>query len=279
MKRATLIGLFLAGCGGAGALGSNEAALVSDSETTDSTDDSVESGIEEPLSGSDPTNPGAVDPTASASDQLNNIRTNPGKWFTPAGCITTTISDETATSATATSVFVNCKGPLLLHTYNGTVVSTWSFAAGALTVTHQATGFKVDNASLDHSATIVYTLSGTTFARHRSGTTSGTAGDGEPINHAFDYTATYDPATRCLTRAGSSSATLGDRQFSASITGYERCGIGDLGCPKSGTVMLSRVAPAPSETLKLQFPGGTAVDVTLPDGVTIVRNLICNPND
>ncbi len=176
-------------------------------------------------------------------------------------------------------MFTNCKGPLGLHTYNGTVVSTWTFGTDMLTVTHQATGFKVDAATLDHNATIVYTLSGTTYSRHRSGTTSGTTGSGETIDHTFDYTATYDSSSKCVTRDGSSSGTLGGREFSASISNYERCGIGELGCPKSGTITLSREKPLPQLSLSLTFPGGATVDVTRPSGVEVQYPLLCNPNN
>lgn len=273
MRRATLVALFLAvGCGGAGGLNTSESALVSDQETADSTDDAVESGVEEPLSGADPTDPGAVDPSSTQADLLTRVRTNPGRWFTPAGCIVTTISDNTAVS-----VFTNCTGPLGQHTFNGTVTSTWTFAPDMLTVTHDATGFKIDNATVDHTATIVYTKSGTTYSRHRSGSTTGTTGNGESLSHSFDYTATYDPTTKCITRDGSASASIGNRQYSASVTGYERCGVGDLGCPKSGTVTLARESPLPALSLSLKFPGGASVDITKPDGQEITRGLICIP--
>jgi hypothetical protein len=275
MRRASLIAVFVAaGCGGAGALSSSESALISDSETSDSTDDSVESGVEEPLSGSDPTDPGAVDPSSSSADLLVRIKTNPGRWFTPAGCIVTTIVGNVATS-----VFTNCKGPLGLHTYNGTVTSTWTQSSDSWTVTHHATSFKIDNATLDHDATIVYTKTGTTYSRHRSGATSGTTGGGEAIDHNFDWTVTYDPTSKCITRDGSADATIGGRAYSASITGYKRCGVGDLGCPQSGTVTLSREMPKPSLSLRLEFPGGASVDITRPNGTTVERGLLCNPNN
>src|SRR5678816_3794240 len=169
MRRAGLVALFLTGgCGGVGALSSSESALVSDSEEVDDSEDSIETGVEEPLSGASADDPGAVDPATDTTQLDVRIRTNPGRWFTPAGCIVTTISGNTATS-----VFTNCTGPLGLHTFNGTVVSTWTLAPGMLTVTHSASGFQVDSATFDHDATIVYTKSGTLYSRHRSGNTSG----------------------------------------------------------------------------------------------------------
>jgi hypothetical protein len=273
MRRATLIALFLAaGCGGADGLNNSESALVTDNDTASSTDDAVETGVEEPLSGSDPSDPGAVDPSSTAADQLAKVKTNSGRWFTPAGCIVTTI-----TGNTAVSVFTNCTGPLGQHTFNGTVTSTWTFATDMLTVTHDATGFKIDNATVDHTATIVYTKSGTSYSRHRTASTTGTTGNGESLSLSVDFTASYDSSSKCITRDGTASASIGSRQYSASVTGYQRCGVGDLGCPKSGTVTLARENPLPALSLSLKFPGGATVDITKPDGQQITRGLICIP--
>ena len=118
MRRASLIALFVAGgCGGVGALTASESALVGDSQEVDDSDDSLETGVEEPLSGADSTDPGAVDPSTTSAGQMDKIRTNPGLWFKPAGCITTTI-----TGNSASSVFNDCTGPLGLHHYTGTRV-------------------------------------------------------------------------------------------------------------------------------------------------------------
>ena len=273
-RRAGLVALFLVGgCGGLGGLTANESALVDDSAEVDDSDDNMETGVEEPLSGADATDPGAVDPATGSADLTVKLKTNPGVWFKPAGCITTTIAGNTATS-----VFNNCTGPLGLHTYNGTVTSTWSFAANMLTVTHSASGFQIDRATFDHDATIQYTKSGTLYTRHRSGTTTGTTAAGTAISHSFDYTASYDSAQKCITRDGSSNGSIGGRAFSRSIEGYQRCGIGSLGCPKSGTITLSRLMPSPAISLSLDFPGGAKVEVTRPNGSTVERGLICNPN-
>jgi hypothetical protein len=268
-----LIALFLAGgCGGVG-LSSSESALVSDSNEVDDSNDTIETGVEEPLSSAGADDPGAVDPTTTQAQLDVKLKANPGLWFKPAGCIVTTISGNTATS-----VFTNCTGPLGLHTFNGTVTSTWTFAPNMLTVTHSARGFQIDKATFDHDATIEYTKNGTVYSRHRSGNTSGTTLAGNALNHSFDYTASYDSAAKCITRDGSSNGSLGGLAFSRSIKGYERCGIGEWGCPKSGTITLSRTMPAPELSLSLDFPGGAKVDVTRPNGTTAEYNLICNAN-
>jgi hypothetical protein len=271
--RYTMLALLISGCGGMGGLSASESALVNDSEEIDGAEEAVVTGIEEPLSGSDASDPGALDPATSPTDHMERVRTNPGAWFKPAGCIVTTID-----GTTATSVFTNCTGPLGRHTFNGTVISTWSFAPGMLTVTHQSTGFHIDRATVDHQATIVFTKTGSFYTRHRAGSTTGTTDAGDAINHVFDQGMTWDSAAKCITRDGTSSGTLGGRAFSLSIDGYERCGIGSWGCPKSGTITLTRTQPAPQLSLSLHFPGGAKVEVTKPNGTTVERGLLCNAN-
>jgi hypothetical protein len=256
-----------------GGLSASESALVNDSEEIDATEEALVTGIEEPLSGAESSDPGAVDPSVTATDQMGRVRTNPGLWFKPAGCIVTTINGNSATS-----VFTNCTGPLGRHTFNGTVLSNWTFEPGMLTVTHQSTGFQIDKATVDHQATIVYTKTGSFYTRHRVGSTVGKTDGGDTINHTFDQGMTWDSAEKCITRDGTSSGTLGGRAFSLSIDGYERCGIGSWGCPKSGTITLTRTMPKPELSLSLHFPGGAKVEVTRPNGNTVERGLICNAN-
>ena len=57
------------------------------------------------------------------------------------------------------------------------------------------------------------------------------------------------------------------------LTDYERCGIGQLGCPSSGTITVSNG----TATLTIEFPGGAQMIVTRPNGTEVVRSLLCIP--
>lgn len=267
----SLFALSAVGCGAhhgadTSGLDSESSALVDDNNETDDTEGDVESGMEEPLSGiakaGDPVQISATDVATVAEA----ARTNPGLFFQPAGCII-----STRAANVVTHLFTDCTGPYGLAHFTGTVTSTWTKIPNGWEVTHTAKGFKLNGAQIDHTVTIDYTDVGGVYTKTRKGTTTGTTKNGKPISHTASYVTVVDTNTMCITRNGSSDTTIGAREFSRSISGYERCGLGLGGCPKSGTVTLTR----PRLDVKLQFPGGAKVDITV-NGREFERALFCN---
>jgi hypothetical protein len=271
-----VLGLVAVGCAAktdsSANLGTNEALLVSDNTEAQEQDDALESGIEEPLSGADPTDPGSPADGADQATVLGKIKTNPGKWFQPAGCIVTSLVGNVATHT-----FKGCTGPYGLASFNGTVTSTYVFANGTLTVTHEATGFKANGAELSGKRVIVYSKSGSVITRHRTGAWTGTTKNGKPYTHDADFTATWEPSTKCITRDGSAQTSIAAREMSLTVTGYKRCGIGDLGCPESGKVVVERTKGTNTASVTIEFLGGTDYTVTGPKGGTVTRQLACKP--
>jgi hypothetical protein len=246
------------------------AALVVDSQDTDDHEQTTELGLEDPLSGA-ATAGGEVDVTLDAPAAATAARTNPGVFFQPAGCLTSTIAGNVVTH-----VFTDCTGPYGLVHLSGTVTSTWSKIAGGVEVVHQTTGFHIDGATVDHTVTIDYTRAAGVYTKTRHGTSSGTTAKRRAIAHQADYVTTYDPSSRCLTRNGASQTTIGGLQLSRTIAGYVRCGIGLGGCPKGGKYVLKRIAPA-ARSIELDFPGGAVVDIKIDGGAVIERPLLCRP--
>jgi len=274
-----VLGLVAVGCAAKtdsssdGTLGTDEAQLVADNSEAQDGDDTMESAVEEPLSGADPTDPGTPADGADDAELLGKIKTNPVKWFKPAGCITTTLAGNVATH-----VFDNCSGPYGLASFTGTVTSTYVRGNGSLTITHEATGFKANGAAVTGKRVVVYTKSGSLITRHRTGEWTGTTKNGKAFSHAADFTATWDSSTKCITRDGSAQTTVASREFSHSITGFKRCGIGELGCPESGTIVLERTkASGVSASVTIEFLGGREYTVTGPRGGKVTRALVCNP--
>ena len=134
-----LLGIVAVGCAAKQAdaepLGTSESLLVDDSTEADETDDTMESGVEEPLSGADPTDPGTPADGADLATLLGKIKTNAGKWFQPAGCVTTEL-----TGNVAKHLFKGCKGPYGMVNFDGTITTTYTLEGGTLTVTHEASG-------------------------------------------------------------------------------------------------------------------------------------------
>ena len=275
-----VLGLVAVGCAAKtdssssdGTLGTDEAQLVSDNAEAQDTDDTMESGVEEPLSGADPTDPGTPADGTDDAALLAKIKANPGKWFKPAGCITTTLA-----GSVATHLFNDCSGPYGLANFTGTVTSTYVRGNGTLTITHEASGFKANGAEISGKRVVVYTRNGAIITKHRTGDWTGTTKNGKAFTHTADFTATWDPAAKCITRDGSAQTTVAAREFSHSITGYKRCGIGDLGCPESGTIVLERTkASGVSASVTIEFLGGREYTVTGPKGGKVTRVLACTP--
>lgn len=254
-------------------LATTELQLVEDDSEAADTDDDLESGLDEPLSGAADTDPGTPADGATDDEVLEKVRSNPGLFFRPAGCIV-----STRAANVITHVFTNCRGPWGTAEFNGTVTSTWVREAGKITVTHQVDGFKANGATITGSRVVVYTREGTVVTKSRTGQWSGTTAKGRSISHQASFMTTYDASTKCLTRDGAAQTTIDSRSYERTIDGYKRCGIGRLGCPESGKLTLSRTNSTESLSLTIEFLGGTKYQVTRPSGRVVQRTLICNPN-
>ncbi len=271
-----LLGIVAVGCAAKQAdaepLGTSESLLVDDSTEADETDDTMESGVEEPLSGADPTDPGTPADGADLATLLGKIKTNAGKWFQPAGCVTTEL-----TGNVAKHLFKGCKGPYGMVNFDGTITTTYTREGGTLTVTHEASGFKANGAQIEGKRVVVYTRSGSVITKHRTGSWSGTTKKGKAFAHEADFTVTWDASAKCITRDGTAQTTIAAREVSHTIAGYKRCGIGNLGCPESGTITLERSKGVKSQSVTLEFEGGRDVIITGPNGRSVTRQLVCNP--
>lgn len=251
-------------------LGTNESLLVADNEEAEQVEEDSEAGLDEPLSGAEQADPGSPADATDEAAFMEKVKTNPGRWFKPAGCITTTIAGNVATH-----VFKDCTGPYGLASFNGTVTSTYVRGSGSLTITHEASGFAINGATVSGKRVVVYSKSGTVITKKRTGSWSGTTKRGKAFSHDADFTVTWDPAAKCVTRDGSASTTVGAREFSRTIDGYKRCGIGNLGCPESGKIVLSRTKGDQTASVTIEFLGGRQYTVTGSGGRTAKGVLVC----
>lgn len=258
------------------ATGSSEDLLVADNQDAEAQDTSGESSLDEGLSGAEPTDPGAeADPSSDDASLAVKIKTNAGRFFQPAGCLATTELSK----GVFQHVFTNCTGPhgRLL---NGTVTATWTRPeAASLQVVRVAKAFSIDGATVDRTVTVVYSKDGTSLLKQRTVAMSGTNAAGKAFTRDASWKVSYDPSTKCIERSGSASSTVGQREFSSTVSNYKRCGVGDLGCPESGTITLSRkkgIGGAASDiSISIDFSGGKTFTITGPGGRKLVRALVC----
>lgn len=251
-----------------------QAQLVADHQEISTADDDLEGGLDEPLSGADPTDPeNAPADATSDADFMAKVKSNPGLFFRPAGCITTTLSGHKATH-----VFDGCTGPYGMTEFRGTVTSTYERANGTLTITHEATGFKINGATISGKRVVTYTRTGSVFTKTRNGDWTGTTKQGIEISHEAAFTSTYDVSSKCVTRNGSAATTIGERELDLTVADYKRCGIGSLGCPESGKVTLSRTKNGETAQVSLEFLGGREYTVTGPRGRSTTFALVCREN-
>lgn len=255
------------------ALGASESQLVEDDAEASDVDDDLEAGLDEPLSGATEVDPGSPADGASDDDVMEKARTNPGRFFKPAGCIVSTRQGNKLTH-----VFEKCTGPYGMAEFNGSITSTYVREAGKLTVTHEATGFTANGASITGKRVVVYTRSGSVVTKTRNGSWSGTTAKGKPITHEASFVTTYDIASKCITRDGSAQTTIGGRSHERTVDDYKRCGIGRGGCPESGRITLARTKGGDTLSLSIEFLGDARYRVTRPNGTQVTRSLICRRN-
>lgn len=256
-----------------GTLGTSESQLVADDSEADDTDQDAESGVDEPLSGASVADPGTPADGATDDEVVAKVKANIGAFFKPAGCIVSSFVGNKATH-----VFKGCSGPYGLAAFDGTVTSTYSVADGKLTITHTFDGFKANGAQISGTRVITYAKENGKIVRTRTGNWSGTTAKGRAITHQASFVATWDPATRCIERDGSAQTTIGAKSFERTLSDFKRCGIGRLGCPDSGKLVLTRTKDAESLSLTIEFLGGTSYRVTRPNGTSVERHLVCNDN-
>jgi hypothetical protein len=251
-----------------GELGLTEQQLVSDEQESTRADDDLESGLDEPLSGSDPMRPEAPESAlndSASSARMADLKDRARRHFQPEGCLTTTLD-----GLVATHVFNNCTGPNGLRTFNGTIVSTWAFEPTKASVSHRATDFKINGASISGSREVSYSKDGVVYTKVRVGDWSGTTAEGQAIRHQANFVSVYDANARCVVRNGSASSSLGARSFSRKVEGLEICGT-RLRCPKAGTVTLARA----DKSIAVEFSGTRTVEITLPSGRSVSRQVSC----
>lgn len=262
-------------------LGTDEAQLVADDSESDDADSNLDNGVEAPLSGADPTDPGNPADGASDEEMLGKVSANAGKHFAIARCL-----ESTRDGNKMHHIFKACRTPWSLKTFEGTVDSTYVRDGNKLTITHVFNGFIANGATISGTRVVTYTRTPSTastggfiIAKTRTGNFTGKTKKDKDISHTANFSATYDSGAKCIEREGSAQTTIANRSFERVLTDYKRCGIGALGCPEAGgklTLSKTNTDKDKSVTLTIETLGGTKIKVTRPNGKEVERTLVCN---
>jgi hypothetical protein len=245
-------------------LDSTEQALVADNDAAEEADESLEASIDDGLGG------GEADAPAQPSEEVDEgrvgvVRLRAPRHVSPAGCLV-----SSAAGNVITHTFSGCTN-LRGRKLDGVVTSTWSFVPGKAKVVHSATDFKIDKATFSGSRTVDYAKDGGKFTVTRIGSWSGTLEGGKPIKHEANFVTVYDAASKCYVRNGTASSSVGQREFSRTVENVERCRPFAYACPKGGKKTIKRN----DRSLSIEFSGGRAVEVTRPNGTSVIRQLAC----
>lgn len=230
--------------------GSMTAALVSDNNEIESLEGDLEGSLELALSGA--ASEDAELAATDASQAAETARTNVGLYLQPAGCVT-----STREGSVVMHVLEACTGPRG-RSLDGTIVSTWSRSDSGLSVVHEARGFSIEGALVDHDASIAYERLDGAYRRHRTSSTVGTTARGHVIDHSAEFATVYDATTACFERNGSSRTAIEERRWNREVTGLRRCG-GRFDCPSSGSITFS----GPNAEGSIEVTGAGVYDVTV----------------
>ncbi len=261
-----------------GSLGASESALEADNTDSQDAEDATEDGIENGLSGATGADPGTPAEGGDVAALDEKVKTNPGRYFTPAGCIVST----RVSAGVWNHVFLNCTEPGGKVSYTGTVKSTWAATLGSTSVKHEATDFVVKgprvSVTLFGSREVSFTRAGAVVTKKRVGSWTGTLtrnadpSKSLPWSHQADFTSSWDTGTKCYTRDGSATNSVGGRAFGRKVSGFKVCG-GLSACPSSGQLELDRKDG--SVKIVITFLGGQDADVARPRGTTVKAKLAC----
>ncbi len=182
--------------------------------------------------------------TAVTADQVAaRIAANIAVRWTPSTCATVTSS-----GTTVTVVYNDCTGPRGLVHVTGTLVIAVSVDAAGIHGHGTATGFQVNQATLDIDADATYSVSGTTHTLMVDTTGEGTGPRGNEIDHKGDYTITWDTFSQCGSIDGAWSTDITTPVATAQ---------------RSNDVSLSRCAGGcPTGTVTHHYLGGASITVT-----------------
>ncbi len=193
---------------------------------------------------------------------------NPGFYFQPAGCETTTVD---TTNQKATYVFNDCTGPLGLVEVNGTIDLSWTVASGQVTLDFSAQNFQIHKATITSwQATAVVTPSGNDRTMTWNAMLSGTTGSGRSFSRTNQKTIQWTVGVECISASGQSTGDILKAELQTTVKSWKRCADS---CPEAGSETTVKNL-GNGDDIDIQYLGGPTANLTL-DGKTEEIGLAC----
>ena len=267
MKRILLIPiLFLLGCSSTTSpnptpSADETAAAAQGTDAVQTTNDEAAT-LEMTVDGSDAVKPPGGSPTAA--EVAAYMSTHVTQGMQPPTC-----SSSTVNGATVTYTYNDCTNARGTSHLTGTMTVVYSVDGAGIHAHATATGFAVNQSTLDIDATTTYTVGGGVKTMSVNTQSSGTGPLGNSISRTGSYTVTW--SSSCHTMNGSWSSTSKGLTRTTTVSNLTRCrGF----CPAAGGTVTHTFAGG--KTLTLTYDGSAVLHWT--DGTNSgTINLTCTP--
>lgn len=193
---------------------------------------------------------------------------NPGFYFQPAGCETTTVDSS---NQKASYVFNGCTGPLGLVEITGTIDLTWQVTSGQVTLNFSAQNFQINRATISSwQATAVVTPSGNARTMTWNAQLSGTTGSGRSFSRMNQKTLQWTVGVECVSATGQSTGDILKADLQTTVVSWKRCADS---CPEAGSEITVKNLDD-GDSIDIQYLGGPTANLTI-DGKSEEIGLAC----
>ncbi|MBX3203831.1 MAG: hypothetical protein KF764_02120 [Labilithrix sp.] len=190
--------------------------------------------------------------------------------YFPRGCLE--VVDDPATR-TATYTFNRCMGPSGLRAVSGAVTANYRVEAGRLYLELTASGFSVNRATLDWTATADISAVGPDRTMTWKAAIEGTTAGGRTFRRQNQHTISWKLGESCFALDGSSEGAIGAREIRTRIEGFRRC---RRACPDAGGRIVVTNVTTQAE-YELRYDGTNQATFVGPQGNEVAIPLLCGP--
>ncbi|MBX3262773.1 MAG: hypothetical protein KIS78_06750 [Labilithrix sp.] len=188
--------------------------------------------------------------------------------YFPRGCLD--VVDD-ATAKTATYTFDRCLGPNGLRAVSGVVTASYRVEADRLHLELRASGFSVNRATVDWTATAEITAGGADRTMSWRAELSGATARGRAFRRTNEHTIGWKLGEPCIRLDGTSEGEVGERRIRTQLENLRRC---RRACPDpGGRIIVTDLAT--DARYELRYDGTNQATFIGPRGNEVAVPLAC----